>query len=162
MLLEAVGAPKQAQSVREAAQELLRLRFDAEQKKAQKPAERIDETTPATTRPGLKPWRMVVRPHPDVASGRYTQAEFAADRLPHDLPTEVFDLALAVYLATYHETTHALALVLGLDGRPDLGVDLGKGVLAAGEHGAGNALRSEGPSQRTALRVARRAAQAHG
>ncbi|MDM7916054.1 MAG: DUF499 domain-containing protein, partial [Candidatus Eisenbacteria bacterium] len=27
----------------------------------------------------LKPWRDVVTPHPDVASGRYQQAEFAAD-----------------------------------------------------------------------------------
>src|SRR5690606_1209611 len=27
----------------------------------------------------LKPWREVVHPHPDVASGRYQQAEFAAD-----------------------------------------------------------------------------------
>ena len=27
----------------------------------------------------LKPWREVVVPHPDVASGRYQQAEFAAD-----------------------------------------------------------------------------------
>ena len=28
---------------------------------------------------GLKPWRELVTPHPDVASGRYQQAEFAAD-----------------------------------------------------------------------------------
>ena len=28
---------------------------------------------------GLKPWREVVTPHPDVATGRYQQAEFAAD-----------------------------------------------------------------------------------
>jgi predicted AAA+ superfamily ATPase len=27
----------------------------------------------------LKPWREVVKPHPDVASGRFRQAEFAAD-----------------------------------------------------------------------------------
>ena len=27
----------------------------------------------------LKPWRDVIAPHPDVASGRYVQAEFAAD-----------------------------------------------------------------------------------
>jgi predicted AAA+ superfamily ATPase len=27
----------------------------------------------------LKPWREVISPHPDVASGRYQQAEFAAD-----------------------------------------------------------------------------------
>lgn len=28
---------------------------------------------------GLRPWRDVVTPHPDVASGRFVQAEFAAD-----------------------------------------------------------------------------------
>jgi hypothetical protein len=27
----------------------------------------------------LKPWREIVTPHADVASGRYQQAEFAAD-----------------------------------------------------------------------------------
>ena len=27
----------------------------------------------------LIPWREVVTPHPDVAAGRYNQAEFAAD-----------------------------------------------------------------------------------
>lgn len=32
-----------------------------------------------STREGLLPWREVVRPHPDVAAGRYRQAEFAAD-----------------------------------------------------------------------------------
>ena len=30
-------------------------------------------------RPGLRPWRDIARPHPDVAAGRYRQAEFAAD-----------------------------------------------------------------------------------
>ena len=33
------------------------------------------EGTPQT---GLKPWREVVTPHPDVARGRYVEAEFAA------------------------------------------------------------------------------------
>jgi len=28
---------------------------------------------------GLKPWREIVTPHPDVAAGRFIQAEFAAD-----------------------------------------------------------------------------------
>src|SRR5512138_2019654 len=27
----------------------------------------------------LKPWREIITPHPDVAAGRYRQAEFAAD-----------------------------------------------------------------------------------
>ena len=33
----------------------------------------------AAPRHGLRPWREVARPHPDVAAGRYRQAEFAAD-----------------------------------------------------------------------------------
>ena len=33
----------------------------------------------AVPRQGLKPWRQVASPHPDVAAGRYRQAEFAAD-----------------------------------------------------------------------------------
>ncbi len=77
-LLDAIGAPKQAQLVRDIAQELLRLRFEAEQKQAQKKTGSLDEA-PTTTSPGLRPWRLVVKPHPDVASGRYIQAEFAAD-----------------------------------------------------------------------------------
>ncbi len=35
----------------------------------------------------LKPWREVVTPHKDVASGRYQQAEFAADLWQVQPPT---------------------------------------------------------------------------
>ncbi|MCC6801844.1 MAG: DUF499 domain-containing protein [Anaerolineae bacterium] len=77
-LLEAIGAPTHAQITREVAQELLRLRFEAEAKQAKKQTGPLDEAKPLTS-PGLKPWRLVVKPHPDVASGRYIQAEFAAD-----------------------------------------------------------------------------------
>ena len=38
-----------------------------------------DGVLAAAPRPGLRPWREVARPHPDVAAGRYRQAEFAAD-----------------------------------------------------------------------------------
>jgi predicted AAA+ superfamily ATPase len=77
-LLEAVGAPDPAQIARAAAQELLRLRFETEAKQAKKQTGPLNEAKPLTS-PGLKPWRLVVKPHPDVASGRYIQAEFAAD-----------------------------------------------------------------------------------
>ena len=58
-------------------QELLRLRFDEQVRgeKRKAGAALIEAATAA----GLKPWREVVTPHPDVASGRYLQAEFAAD-----------------------------------------------------------------------------------
>jgi hypothetical protein len=37
------------------------------------------EATASGAAPALRPWREIITPHPDVASGRYTQAEFAAD-----------------------------------------------------------------------------------
>lgn len=76
-LLQAVGAVKEATHAREVASELLRLRFDAEAKQAVKAPEEeaIIRTTPA----GLRPWRLVVNPHPDVASGRYILADFVAN-----------------------------------------------------------------------------------
>lgn len=77
-LLEAISATKQAQTVRDIAQELLRLRFEAEQKQAQKKTGSLEEAPTTTTR-GLRPWRLVVKPHPDVASGRYILGDFVAN-----------------------------------------------------------------------------------
>jgi predicted AAA+ superfamily ATPase len=75
-LLLAVSAT-QAQEVEKAKMELLRLRFD-EQVRSEK--RKVAGSTIESQATGtLKPWREVVNPHPDVASGRYQQAEFAAD-----------------------------------------------------------------------------------
>lgn len=75
-LLTAIAA-EQAAEVQRMKQELLRLSF-AEQARSEtrKLAVAPTEGQPAA---GLKPWREVVTPHPDVASGRFQQAEFAAD-----------------------------------------------------------------------------------
>lgn len=78
-LLEAIGATNQANQAREIASELLRLRYDAEQKQSQKKPIASNEQIITTTTQGLRPWRMVVKPHPDVSSGRYILAEFVAD-----------------------------------------------------------------------------------
>lgn len=77
-LLQMVSAGEQATVVDAIATDLLRLRFDAESKKARAEAEE-SKSAETTTLAGLKPWRDIVSPHPDVASGRYLQAEFAAD-----------------------------------------------------------------------------------
>lgn len=77
-LLKMVSAAKEAAVAEEIGRELLRLRFEAEAKKAKKDTGPL-ASTEITTLAGLKPWRAVVQPHPDVASGRYIQAEFAAD-----------------------------------------------------------------------------------
>ncbi|MBN1429664.1 MAG: AAA family ATPase, partial [Anaerolineae bacterium] len=77
-LLKAVGAADDAVAVEEIGRDLLRLRYDEEAKKSKKATGQLAQER-GTTTPGLKPWREVVQPHPDVASGRYLQAEFAAD-----------------------------------------------------------------------------------
>ncbi len=94
-LLSAVSAAPQASEIDRQKQELLRVRFDEQTRnETRKVAVAPIEGKPAG---GLRPWREVVMPHPDVASGNYQQAEFAADlwrvhsgegsaeyRIPHD------------------------------------------------------------------------------
>lgn len=75
-LLSAVSAP-QADEVEKMKTELLRVRFD-EQARTEK-RKSASTTIDGMTSSNLKPWREVVTPHKDVASGRYQQAEFAAD-----------------------------------------------------------------------------------
>ncbi|MCJ2542490.1 Swt1 family HEPN domain-containing protein [Thermostichus vulcanus] len=75
-ILSAVSAPE-ADQVEKQKQELLRLRFeDRARRETRKAADAPTEGQPMT---GLKPWREIATPHPDVASGRFQQAEFAAD-----------------------------------------------------------------------------------
>ena len=75
-LLTAISAP-QADEIEKVKTELLRVRFD-EQARGEKRKSAGPAIESATTS-NLKPWREVVTPHKDVASGRYKQAEFAAD-----------------------------------------------------------------------------------
>ena len=75
-LLTAVSAP-QADEVGRMKFELRRLVFDEQVRGAtRKAGGTLIEATAASS---LKPWREVVTPHADVASGKYQQAEFAAD-----------------------------------------------------------------------------------
>jgi predicted AAA+ superfamily ATPase len=75
-LLAAVSAP-QADEVGKMKMELRRLVFE-EQVRGEKRKAGGSLVEPGAAG-ALKPWREVVTPHPDVASGRYQQAEFAAD-----------------------------------------------------------------------------------
>ena len=77
-LLNAVGAGKEAEDLDRQKSELMRVKFDEQARHERRKAQPTLglESGGAT---GLKPWREVVTPHPDVASGRYQQAEFAAD-----------------------------------------------------------------------------------
>lgn len=75
-LLAAVSAP-QADDVERMKQELLRVRFDEQERSARRreAANAVESDATGT----LKPWREIITPHADVASGHYQEAEFAAD-----------------------------------------------------------------------------------
>lgn len=75
-LLTAVSA-EQAEEIEQMKMELLRLRFDEKVRREKRKTASQPVDSPVST--GLRPWREVVHPHQDVASGRYQQAEFAAD-----------------------------------------------------------------------------------
>jgi predicted AAA+ superfamily ATPase len=72
-LLVAIDA-KEADAVGRSKTELMRLRYEADIRKAAVP---MVATSGALS--GLRPWREVIVPHDDVAQGRYGLAEFAAD-----------------------------------------------------------------------------------
>jgi predicted AAA+ superfamily ATPase len=76
-LLTAVSATPQVDEIEKMKTELLRVRFD-EQARAEK-RKTAGTAIEGAASANLKPWREVVTPHKDVASGRYQQAEFAAD-----------------------------------------------------------------------------------
>lgn len=68
-------AATQSDEVEKLRLELLRVRFDQQMRSERR------KVVPAVGKASsnLKPWRLVATPHEDVASGRYQQAEFAAD-----------------------------------------------------------------------------------
>jgi uncharacterized protein len=74
-LLQAVGATAQAQAIGELKAENQRT---VDQERARNRT-RYQPTLEGVVPAGLKPWRDVVTPHRDVATGNYMQAEFAAD-----------------------------------------------------------------------------------
>src|SRR5215468_8409432 len=75
-LLAAVSAP-QADEVRKVKLELRRTVYDEQVRNDRRKS--VGTAIESVAASHLKPWREVVPPHGDVASGRYQQAEFAAD-----------------------------------------------------------------------------------
>lgn len=75
-LLAAVSAPQVADLERMKT-ELLRVRFDEQVRNERRKAG--GSLIEVAASGGLMPWREVITPHPDVASGEYQRAEFAAD-----------------------------------------------------------------------------------
>lgn len=72
-LLEMVAAPERVETAEMARKIMLEIN---EQDKASQPA--LIQTASGASA-SLKPWREIATPHPDVASGKFQQAEFAAD-----------------------------------------------------------------------------------
>ena len=77
MMLEAFHAGEAAEEVREINRSLTRMVISEERRTAERRA--ASEATKGEPLAGLKPWRQVITPHPDVREGRFAQAEFAAD-----------------------------------------------------------------------------------
>lgn len=75
-LLSAIAAPE-AEEADNQKNELLRVRYEENTRKKTRAIEA--KSLVGTEAVGLKPWRQVITPHPDVASGKFQQAEFAAD-----------------------------------------------------------------------------------
>ena len=77
-LLSSVSAANEVAELEKMKMELLRVRFDEQVRTERRKVTSILESDTAYA-PGIKPWREVVYPHKDVATGRYLRAEFAAD-----------------------------------------------------------------------------------
>ncbi len=76
-LLNAVSAADAAAQVGQMRMDVMRTMFDEQRRSEMR--KKAFQATEGKPQGGLKPWREVATPHPDVASGRYQQAEFAAD-----------------------------------------------------------------------------------
>lgn len=72
-----ISAPEQAEVIRSLRVELQQVVFTERARNRNR--NRYQATTESQTQVGLVPWREVITPHPDVISGKYQQAEFAAD-----------------------------------------------------------------------------------
>ncbi|MER6972607.1 DUF499 domain-containing protein [Nocardioides sp. NPDC000445] len=74
-VMRAIGAAREADAVRTSRLDILRGNFEKQTRKAVLEAIAL----PGTPDAKLPAWRDVLKPHPDVAAGRYSNAEFAAD-----------------------------------------------------------------------------------
>jgi len=76
-LLTAISAREPAQQLDNMRTQILRVRFEEQRRGVERRSQNADISV--NTIAGLKPWREVIQPHKDVASGDFNQAEFAAD-----------------------------------------------------------------------------------
>ena len=78
-LMEAIGAGVPAEQLGKMRDTILRTKFtELQRNEERRKTQRLVEIS-VDTAGGLLPWREVVEPHQDVATGEFLQAEFAAD-----------------------------------------------------------------------------------
>lgn len=101
-------SPKNAQQVLTMKENLLTEKAHDQARKAKPKAEELFSGEVA----GLKPWREVMQPHPDVAAGRFSAAEFAADlfMVHHGQGSHEYTEPVAFFERTY--LTEGLAKLL--------------------------------------------------
>ena len=133
-LLEAFGAGEQQREVKAQRNELMRQRYEGQSSQERRKVRRATEGTPAE---GLSSWRDIITPHSDVATGKFVQAEFAAnlyDVWSGKAPDEYQD-PISFYRRTYlTEGLHELLInaarrLAGVGGDPvvDLQTNFGGG-----------------------------------
>lgn len=76
-VLEAFGNVEERGKLKTLRRDLMRQMFDEESRSERRRT--AAKPTEGQPQAGLTPWRDVITPHADVASGRFDQAEFAAD-----------------------------------------------------------------------------------
>ena len=78
-LMEAIDATNETQKLENLRSSILRVRFVEKQRSKERSSKSKNGQLGLNIPAGLKPWRDVIQPHEDVATGNFTQAEFAAD-----------------------------------------------------------------------------------
>ncbi|MCQ0971011.1 DUF499 domain-containing protein [Paracoccus sp. TK19116] len=77
-LMESISAGDVAEQLSKMRDTILRTKFtELQRNEERRKTQRLDISVETVA--GLLPWREVVEPHPDVATGEFQQAEFAAD-----------------------------------------------------------------------------------
>ena len=77
-LMEAISAGEVAEQLSKMRDTILRTKFtELQRNEERRKTQRLEISVETVA--GLLPWREIVEPHPDVATGEFQQAEFAAD-----------------------------------------------------------------------------------
>ena len=77
-LMEAISAGESAEKLSKVRDTILRTKFAELRRQEERRSTRRTEIS-VETKSGLLPWREIIEPHQDVATGDFQQAEFAAD-----------------------------------------------------------------------------------